>query len=150
MVRRQSGNPFFGIVILMVLLIMLWLAVSAVKGIFTLLSWFALPLFIFAMIMNYTVVVDYFKWLWKMLREDTIKGIIYTGLSALAYPLVSAYLALKAFNNNRWTNPKAEGKTKQGEYIGYEEVPEDEDFLELPEIESLKETKDSNKYDDMF
>ena len=63
MVRRQSGNPFFGIVILMVLLIMLWLAVSAVKGIFTLLSWFALPLFIFAMIMNYTVVVDYFKWL---------------------------------------------------------------------------------------
>lgn len=120
------------------------------------LSWLALPLFIMALILNYQVVIDYFKWLWKLLREDTIKGVIYSGLSLIAYPVVTAYLAVKAFANNRWSNPKAQGTTKKGEYLTYEEVEEveeEDDFLDLPDLDELKQKPDGNngnKYDDMF
>jgi len=155
-VKKQGSNPLFGIIILLFLIMMIWMAITAVKGIFLILSWLALPLFIMAVVLNYQVVTGYFKWLWKLLREDTIKGIIYSGLSLVGYPVVSAYLAFKAFMNNRWTSKETVNESK-GRYIKYNEVKveeDDEDFLELPEIESLKEDKsegkDGSKYDDMF
>ncbi len=154
MIRRQGSNPFIGVLVILLLFVMIWMAISAVRGVFMILSWLALPLFVLALILNYSVVTDYFKWLWKMLREDTVKGLIYSGLSIVAYPVVSAYLAFKAFTNNRWTNPKAGGNKSKGDYIDYKEVEitDEEDFLELPELDVMK--KDSknadNKYDDMF
>lgn len=155
-IRRQSNNPFFGVLVVLVLFVMIWLAISAVRGIFMILSWLALPLFVLALILNYRVVTDYFKWLWRLLRQETVKGIIYTGLTLLAYPFVSAYLAMKAFNNNRWSenNPDEE---VDGEYIKYKEVEivdEEDDFLELEDLDEMKEnprrSNDSNAYDDMF
>lgn len=154
--RRQGGNPFIGVIILIFVLVMIWLAISAVRGIFVILSWLALPLFILALVLNYQVVTDYFKWLWKTLKEDTVKGIIYTGLSLLAYPFVSAYLAFKAFSNNRWSSSTSDEDVK-GSYIKYKEVEvvEEDDFLDLPELEELKESKKKNQkpgndYDEMF
>jgi len=154
MIRRQGSNPFVGVIILLFLLAMIWVAISAVRGIFMILSWLALPLFIIALVLNYEVVIDYFKWLWRMLRTDTLKGVVYTGLSIIAYPVVTAYLAFKASSNNRWTNPKAQGNKSKGEYIEYNEVEitDEEDFLELPEVEEVRRSKegDDKKYDDMF
>ncbi len=151
-VKGQSNNPFFGVIVLLFLLVMIWAAVTAVKGIFLILSWLALPLFVLALILNYEVVTGYIKSLWRTLRENPIKGLLYTGLSIVGYPLVSAYLAFKAMMNNRWLRPKKPRQVK-GEYIKYQEVDED-DFLDLPQLEDMKETKesssDSNKYDEMF
>ena len=153
MAQRQGSNPLVGIFILLFIAMMIWMAVTAVRGIFMILSWLALPLFILALIMNYSVVTDYGKWLWKMLKEDTVKGLLYTGLSIVGYPVVSAYLAFKAFANNRWTAGKKNKKSK-GEYISYHEVEveEEDDFLELGEIEEIQEEArpQSNKYDDLF
>ena len=152
MIRTQRSNPLAGIIVIMFLVGMIWLAITALKGIFAILSWMALPLFVSALILNHNVVIEYFKWLIGLLKNDTIKGVIYSGLTVLAYPLVSAYLAFKALNNNRWTNPKAQGEETKGEYLTFQEVEDvsdEEDFLHLPTLEESAEPE-SNKYDDMF
>jgi hypothetical protein len=150
--NRTSVSPVYGIIAIVFLAAMLWLAVSAVKGIFIILSWAAMPLFIVALIFNYRVVTDYFQWIWNMLKRDTLRGLLYTGLSVVGYPFVCAYLAFKAFATNRWG--KQTGKEEQkGEYLKYEEV-ESEDFLELPELEEMKQKSDKkgddNSYDELF
>jgi len=153
-VRREGSNPFFGILIVLFLFMMVWFAITAVRGIFMLLSWLALPLFILALVLNHKVVVEYVSWLWRMIKQDTIKGVVFTGLSLLGYPFVSAYLAFKALSNHRWK--KSDDDELKGEYIKYREVnlTEDDDFLELPELDVVKKDSsgesDSNKYDDMF
>jgi len=155
--RRESGNPFFGILIVLFLFMMVWFAITAVRGIFMLLSWLALPLFILALVLNHKVVVEYVSWLWRMIKRDTVKGLVFTGLSLVGYPFVSAYLAFKALSNYRLKN--SDEDDLKGEYIKYREVKvtdedDDEDFLELPELDVVKKERNevdgSNNYDDMF
>lgn len=139
------------------LFMMVWFAITAVRGIFILLSWLALPLFILALVLNHKVVVEYVSWLWRMIKRDTVKGLVFTGLSLVGYPFVSAYLAFKALSNHRLKN--SDEDDLKGEYIKYREVKvtdedDDEDFLELPELDVVKKERNgvdgSNNYDDMF
>ena len=148
--RKQGFSPVAGIIGLLFVAMMIWIAVSAVKGVFTILSWLALPLFVIALVLNYRVVIDYFQWIWRTIREDTPKGLLYALGSALGYPLVSAYLAFKAYTTKK---VGSKGRDKAGEYIKYKEVEED-DFLELPDLDDVKQKqaqpRSDNTYDDVF
>ena len=48
--NRQGMSPIAGVIGFLFLAMMIWMAISAVKGIFTLLSWVAIPLFVIALI----------------------------------------------------------------------------------------------------
>ena len=146
--RKSSNSPFTGIIAVVFIAFMVWLVFNFVKGLFSILAFLALPLFVLAIILNYRVVTDYFKWLWKLIKTDTGKGILFSIGSVIGYPLVSAWLFFKAFT----TRKSSTKKKKSHDYLKYEEVDEDEDFLELPDVDKykVKETKPDNKYDDLF
>ena len=152
--NRQSVSPMAGIIALLFVAMIIWIAVSAVKGIFVILSWLALPLFIIALVLNYNVVLDYINWIWRKIKQDPLKGTLYGVASVIGYPLVSAYLAFKAYASKKFgfkRNPKDKAK---GDYIKYEEVDEEDDFLELEDLDKVKEKQTQstsrNKYDDLF
>lgn len=150
-IKRKSVSPIAGIIGFLFLAMMIWMAISAVKGIFTLLSWIAIPLFVIALVLNYRVVTDYIGWIWSTMKADPLKGVLYGVGSVIGYPVVSAYLAFKAYISRK-LNKKNTPKGK-GDYIKYEEVEED-DFLELEDLDKVKEKQieqpPANKYDDLF
>lgn len=150
--NRQRVNPMAGIIAFLFIAMMIWIAVSAVKGVFMILSWLALPLIVIALVLNYRVVLNYIGWIWQTIKRDPIKGALYGIGSVLGYPFVSAYLAFKAYTSKKFGSaPKAEGK---GDYIKYEEVEVEEDFLELEDLDDMNqkqiEKRSNNDYDDLF
>ena len=148
---KYKTNPIAGIIALVFIAFMVWLVFNFVKGLFSILSFLAIPLFILALILNYRVVGDYFKWIYKLFKKEPAKGLLAGAGTVIGYPLVAAYLFFKAFSNRKIA--VKEEKKKPGEYIRFEDV-EDEDFLELPEIHGdkvmHKNSKDQNNYEDLF
>lgn len=158
--QRQSrrSNPLGGIIGIAIFAVILFVLFKMVSGVFTLLSWLAPILFILALIYNRQVVFDYGKMLARNLKNDLPRGLVYSVLSFLGFPLVSAFLFFKAFVTHK---AKKIVKEKEETFDDYEEIDdelEDEDFLELPELEITKETKSpkandtdtDSTYDDLF
>ncbi len=153
--RQSKAGTIGGVVFLLFMFVMIWVIFKAVSGIFWILSVIAPIMLIFALFMNHTVVTDYVRWLFKLLKEDTGKGLLFTLGTFIGYPLVAAYLALKAYTKRSLgskRNPKE--KDKEGDYIKYEEVQEkEEDFLDLGDLDKTPQkqaqTRD-NTYDDLF
>ncbi|NNK89280.1 MAG: hypothetical protein HKO89_01615 [Saprospiraceae bacterium] len=149
---KYKTNPIAGIIALVFIVFMIWLVFNFVKGLFSILSFLAIPLFILAVIFNYQVVGDYFKWIYTLFKKEPAKGLLAGAGTVIGYPVVAAYLFFKAFSNRKIAAKKEE--KKPGEYIKFEEMEEDEDFLELPKIPGekviQKQSRDQNKYDDLF
>ena len=146
---EYKSSPFGGVIALLLFAGLIFLLFYMVKGVFSILSFLAPILFILALVFNRHVVFDYGKMLWHKLKTDTPKGLLYTLLSIVGFPVVSAFLFFKAFITQK---VKKMSKTEE-EYDDYEEVVEEEDFLELPELEKPKQGKtqrEDNSYDDLF
>ena len=143
---QYRSSPLGGVIGLLVIMGIIYLLFLTVKGVWTILAFLAPILFIIAMILRFRVVTDYGKMLWNTIKEEPVRGIAYTALSVIGFPLVSAFLFFKAF-----TLRKVE-KMSRPKYDEYEEVADEEDFLELPEIEIQKETKDgtTTDYEELF
>jgi len=152
-----------GILGLLFVALMAWLIWSAVSGIFGLLSMVSVPLFVLAMILNFSTVKDYFGWVVNNIKADPLKGIAIAVGSYIGFPLVSAWLAFKAYSARQLKKvrqSKATNKKEGEDYIKYEEVQEDnEDFLELEDLDKpkrrvkVKQTQtrtNDNNYDDLF
>ena len=152
--KRKSSTSFtgslLGIVMVVGVAMVAWFAIS---GIFKILAWIAPFLLIATLVMKWTVVVDYAKFILATIKENPVKGLLYGAGTFLGFPLVVAYLFFKALTLRQVE--KRFGK-KETKYAEYEEVEEqevdDEDFLELPEIEKAEPTKQSsgNEYEDLF
>lgn len=154
--QNSSGSPIAGIIALLFMAMIAWLAIKAVTGVFSILAMLAIPLFVLALILNYRVVPEYFNWVISKIRQDTVKGLLIAGGSIVGYPLVSAWLALKAYTTRKKIK-KQKGNPKKGEYVKYEEVEEveEEDFLELDDLDKVKQKEKStqsrtNDYDNLF
>ena len=115
------------------------------------------------MVLNFSVIKDYFGWVSNHFKKDPIKGIAIGIGTYIGFPLVSAWLAFKAYTTRQLKKARQQQATnkKEGEdYIKYEEVEEDnEDFLELEDLDKPRQkvkqtqnrtTGDDNKYDDLF
>jgi len=159
--KRSSVGPLAGIIGFMFVAFMLAMLWLTVKGVYGIISMVAIPLFILAMIFNFSAVKDYFNWIVNTIKADPIKGIAMGVGSYLLFPLVSLYLAFKAYTTRKIkkTNEQKATKKKKGEeYIKYEEVDDNEDFLELEDLDKPKtrvkqpqaRTQSDNKYDDLF
>ena len=147
----RQGGLVGGLIFLLIMLGMVYFAFKAVSGIFWILSVMAPIMFIAALVINHRVVTDYLKKIFRLLKEDTPKGLLWTAGTVIGYPVVAAWLAFKAFTT-RGSKKYQKEKRKEKEYIKYEEVEESEDFLELPDLDEVKpkQGRSTNDYDDMF
>lgn len=150
----KSGGPFgsFGGVIALVLFFVMLYFLA--KGLFWILSLVAPILLIATLVIDHKVVLDYGKFIFKLLKDNPLVGILGIVLSVVGFPIVSGFLFFKALAR-RTINSKLESikKEREGEFAEYEEVVEDTDFLELPEVETVQrkpKANNSNEYEDLF
>ena len=142
--KANTGQVILGAVILIGLFIALfWIA----RGIFSILSFLGPFLLIAALIINYRVVLGYGKWLVDMVKKDFFMGILYTVLSVVGFPIVSAYLLFKAYTLKKIgaLTDQIHPGTVQGTAVDAEfEILEEDDPLELKTKEELK------RYEELF
>jgi len=150
-------SPFGGIAGLLSLALFMMLAFFLFKGIFWILNLVAPVLFIATLIMDYTVVTDFVKFLSKLVKESPLMGILAIVVSLVAYPFTAGFLffkmlmrrAIKKVQQPRQqTNSNGEPVNDLDDegYADYEEI----ETLELPEIEVKKAETRNNDYDQMF
>ncbi len=150
-----KGSPLgsFGPIIALVLFFVLLFFVA--KGLFWILSWVAPVLLLATLVIDHKVVVDYGKFIWKLLRENPLMGIVGIVLSVIGFPVVSGFLFLKAIARKTINSKlKSMGHTEEEEeFAEYEEVKE-EDFLKLPDVEKATRSRttdtSTNEYEDLF
>jgi len=158
----KKAGPMAMVLGLLFVVFMAWMVWSAVSGIFSILGMVSVPLFVLAMFLNFSTVKNYFGWVVNSFKEDPLKGIAIGVGSYIGFPLVSAWLAFKAYTTRQASKLRQKQATnkKEGEdYIKYEEVDDNEDFLELEDLDKpkvkVKQTQtrsrtNDNKYDDLF
>jgi hypothetical protein len=148
-----SNSPFGFLGPLLILAVFFTALFFLAKGLFWIFSWIAPVLLIITLIIDHQVVVDFFKFVWKLLKENTIMGILAVLLVFFGYPIVAGYLFFKALGKRSIKKVIENVEKEKNTYTEYEEVVEDDSFLELPPLkkqaEAPKQSK-SNEYDDMF
>lgn len=152
--RVGGGNSPFGFLGPLLILAVFFTALFFLaKGLFWIFSWAALPLFIITLIMDHHVVINFLKFVWKLLKENTAMGALAVLLVFFGYPIVAGYLFFKALGKRSIKKVIENVEKEKNTYTEYEEVVEDESFLELPPLkkqpEASKQSR-SNEYDDMF
>ena len=147
-----NKNPFGSIGALVILVLLFVSMYFIAKGLFTILSWVAPVLLILSLVIDYRAALDYVKFLWKLIRTKPVWGIIATILTVIGYPVAAGFIFFKALINRKIGQMKKAVEDKEGEFTEYEEVKEDEDFLELPPLEKPKAAPkaENNEYDDLF
>ncbi|MBK9737672.1 MAG: hypothetical protein IPO92_23100 [Saprospiraceae bacterium] len=154
--RVGGGNSPFGFFGPLVILAVFFAALFFLaKGVFWLFSWIAPVLLIATLIMDYTIVTDFFKFIWKLLKENTIMGILAMVLTFFGYPFVAGFLFFKALSKRTIKKVIEKAEKERDNYAEYEEVVEEENFLELPQLnktpkQTVQQPSKSSEYDDMF
>ncbi len=151
-VNGKRRDPVSTIISLVMLVLFFMLLFFVARGVFRLLAWLAPFLFIATLILDYRVVVDYGKYLYRTLNRNAFWGIVMTVLTIVGFPVVVAFLFGKALLFKRAEKTQRElEEDREGEYIPYEEVDEeeaeDDEFIDLPEFQK---EKDRDKYKKFF
>lgn len=125
----NTQNTIVAIVFLAVTFFALfWIA----RGIFTILTYVAPILLLATLIINYKIVVNYGKWLWKQLQNNPIMGVIAILLTIIGFPVVSFLLFGKALLERKVKQVEEEVRMERdGNFADYEII--DEEPLELPQ-----------------
>jgi uncharacterized SAM-binding protein YcdF (DUF218 family) len=155
--KMGSSNSPFGflgpLLILTVIFIGLYFLLA---GLFKLLLYISPILLIATLVMDHTVVTGFLKYVWNLVKEKPLMGLVTILLTFLGFPFVTGFLFFKAYGKRTLkkiidkANPKEEG------FVEYEEVVDSDDaFLELPQLSKQQKsaqtnTTRSNDYDDMF
>ncbi|MFZ1703349.1 MAG: hypothetical protein WAT79_03330, partial [Saprospiraceae bacterium] len=148
-VGGNSNNPLGFLGPLLILTIFFAILYFFFKGLFYVLNIIAPVLLILTLFLDYTVVKDFFTFLWRLFKDNPLLGILAGVLLFFGYPFVSGYLFLKAILR-RGIKKKIDSIHKEkNTYSEYEEVVEKEDdFLELPPLQ--QKPKNDNPYDEVF
>jgi hypothetical protein len=145
---KNKTNLFLGAIVLVIGLIFLFFIA---RSIFKLLSFIAPFLLILALIIDYKVVVNYLKSIWKNLQNNPGFGILMILFTVLGFPIVSAYLLGKAVLHKRVETIEKQAKAHENQFTEYEEVNDEEDFMDLKELEKLeKKSEPKNDYENLF
>lgn len=150
-------SPFGGITGLLSLAVFVMVAYFLFKGLFWILNLAAPVLLIATLVMDYTVVTDFVKFLIKLLKDNPIFGVIAILLSLIAYPFTAGFLFFRAMMRrtiNKMQQPKQEtfangenvNDVDDDGFADYEEI----ETLELPRVEIEKAKSRNNDYDQMF
>ncbi len=135
----------FLVVFVFALLALYWLA----KGVFTILTW-AFPIMLIATaVINYRVLLGYGRWVVDNFKRSPIIGIVIAILTVMAYPFVGLFLLYRAISSKSKPEEPNPKEAVAGDYIKYEKVEQEEDFLDLSDIEKSK-PEIKNRYDELF
>lgn len=156
--KGNQGNSSNGIVGALILVLFFVALFFVARAVFNLLAFVAPILFILALILDYKGVINYGKFIIKLVKEQPALGIIAGILSFVGFPIVSGFLFFKAVGKRVI---KSKLKQKEPEFAEFEEVEEDEDFLDLPELEKPVQVKpnaskgntpkeETNDYEQLF
>ena len=145
-------NGFLGVILLVAFFVGIFFLL---QGLLFVLKWVAPALLVAAFIIDRSVVINYGKWLFKMVKSKPLYGIGAILFSLLGYMLVCPFLFAKALFKKKIKEVSKQFEEKQqggGEFVDYEEVsskPVKDEMLELPPLKRT-ERKQRNDYDDMF
>ncbi len=109
------------------------------RGIFNILALVAPFLIIIALLVNYRTVTNFLKWLWRLLGNNPIMGILAAVLVVIGYPVVCGFLFAKSFLDRR-VRQIVEAQEPREEFIDFEDVT-DEETLDLGRLETREELK---------
>ena len=148
-------SPFGNVGVLIGFVLVLVLFYFLLKGLYTLLSWISPFLLIGALILDYKVVLDFGKYVLKLLKENTAIGILTVVLCILGFPFLTGLLFFRAFTGRFIKNYiRQKQEAANPKYSDYEEVDnndyEKDDFLILPKADSKSANKKDSEYDQMF
>jgi ABC-type antimicrobial peptide transport system permease subunit len=122
---RFDNNPWgviLGLIIFLAVLFgMFWLAGQIMR-----LLWIIFPLFVIgAALLDYKVIVGYFRWLKKTTKKNLPLGIAAILLSVIGFPVVSVFWFWQAYRNyslRKQRKSDAGDPLELGEYIDFEEL----------------------------
>lgn len=165
-VGGNNQNPFGGIGSIIMLVVGLILTYLVVRGIFTLLFFLSPILLIAGIAIDPKGALNLGKSMLKISQKNPLIPIAVVILSALWFPVVpgiigallGGFLLTKALVKKKIKKVFNQEIPQQEteEFVPYEEVVEDETFLELPEITKEKIAKEKqseqpgNEYDNLF
>lgn len=93
------------------------------RFVFRLLAFLSPLMLIAALIIDYKVVIDYFKWIRNTFRRDAIAGVIIAILSVFGFPVLSAYFLGRALLKKQIKKAKTEyERRRDGDLVEYEEL----------------------------
>jgi len=110
------------------------------RGIFNILALVAPVLIILALIVNYRTVVNFFKWLWNLLNNNLLVGLLAVVLIFFGYPIVCGFLLAKSFLDRR-VRQMIEERNPREEFVEYEDLTEEDDSLDLGRLETREEMR---------
>ena len=118
--NNSGGGSFLGTLIALAFFIgVLALLFFMARLAFRLLYFLGPILLIAAIIADHKVFLEYVQWLRKLFRKNFLQGALALALSIVGYPIVSAFLLLRAFGRKKsaaYTRPSA------GELTEFEEL----------------------------
>ena len=128
--RFQPGfNSVVGFVVAVGFLILLFFMM---RGIFTILAWAAPFLLLAAVLINYHTIINFGKWLYRLIRGNPIVGIVAVVLCVFGFPVVSGFLFGKSLLDRKM-RLLLEAQTEKHEFTEYEEISNEP--LELKQLE---------------
>ena len=109
-------------------------------------------LFILTLILDYKVVVDFFKTVRELFRKNWVVALVATILGLVMYPVITGYLFFKALGKRNMKKINDKIEKDKNTYTEYEEIVEDDSFLKLPPLNKNPEPQkqDDNKYEHLF
>jgi uncharacterized membrane protein YbaN (DUF454 family) len=148
--RREEGFGSQNTIVTAVFLVLAFFALFWVaRSIFTIMAWLAPVFLIITLIINYRIVLNYGKWLWGLLNNNPLMGVLGILLTVVGFPVVSFLLFGKALLYRKSKQlEKAYEEQKYGTYTEYEII--DEEPLELRELEEKVRKDDRDEYEKLF
>jgi hypothetical protein len=138
---RNRKNGWYGLAIMVVVLVILFFLVTSL---FKILYYLSPLLLVLTLIFDYHVVIKYGKMIVRYFRKNWLFGLLLAILTVVGFPIVTGGLFVNAFMNWRIKRAKKQygqdvsaGREKFSEY----ELIEGEEELDLAEMEKLRENK---------
>lgn len=123
---KKSDNPWNAIIGVAVIVIFLVGLFMLARFVFRILAFLSPIMLIAALVIDYTVVTDYIKWIRNTFRRDAIAGVIIGILSVIGFPVLSAYFLARALLKKQVKKAKAEyERRRDGDLVEYEELETD-------------------------
>ena len=123
---KRSDNPWNAIIGVAVIVIFLVGLFMLARFVFRILAFLSPIMLIAALVIDYTVVTDYLKWVRNTFRRDAIAGVIIGILSVIGFPVLSGYFLARALLKKQVKKAKAEYERKRdGDLVEYEELQTD-------------------------
>lgn len=153
--QRSTRSPFAGVIAIVGLIAVVYVLLNVLKIGWWILGAVAPILFLISLFLNKSVAIDYGKMIVKTLKNDLPRGILYAAGTFFLYPLVMTFIFFKAYMSSKVrknVNQKRAAAKEEAGYTKYEEVEDDDDFLELPDldVEPPKEKLKDTGYENLF